>query len=91
MSIRLAPAKIQQWSMEDNWLEGTLEVGERVRIVQMRPTLRCVMTTHRQAELGRDLRILRTAAQHHHDHVGVWASVGTAGTVRVGDPVVLVR
>jgi len=77
--------------LEDSWLEGSLEVGASVRIVQMRPTLRCVMTTHRQAELVRDLRILRTAAQHHHDHVGVWASIGAAGTVRVGDPVVLVR
>jgi uncharacterized protein YcbX len=77
--------------LEDAWLEGTLDVGESVRLVQMRPTLRCVMTTHRQADLGRDLRILRTAAQHHHDHVGVWASIGAAGTVRVGDPVVLVR
>ena len=77
--------------MEDDWLEGTLEVGERVRIVQMRPTLRCVMTTHRQVDLVRDLRILRTAAQHHHDHVGVWASIGAVGTVQVGDPVVLVR
>jgi uncharacterized protein len=77
--------------LEDGWLEGSLEVGESVQIVQMRPTLRCVMTTHRQADLGRDLRILRTAAQHHHDHVGVWGSIGIAGTVRVGDPVVLVR
>ena len=57
--------------LEDDWLEGTLEVGESVKIVQMRPTLRCVMTTHQQADLVRDLRILRTAAQHHHDHVGV--------------------
>jgi uncharacterized protein YcbX len=77
--------------MEDDWLEGTLEVGERVRIVQLRPTRRCVMTTHRQADLVRDLRILRTAVQHHHDHVGVWASIDTGGTVRVGDPVVLVK
>ena len=77
--------------LEDDWLEGTLEVGESVRIVQMQPTLRCVMTTHQQADLVRDLRILRTAAQHHHDHVGVWAAIGTAGTVRVGDPVVLVK
>jgi uncharacterized protein YcbX len=77
--------------MEDDWLEGTLEVGEHVRIVQLRPTLRCVMTTHGQADLVRDLRILRTAVQHHHDHVGVWASIGTGGTVRVGDPVVLVQ
>jgi uncharacterized protein len=77
--------------VEDRWLDGALEVGERVRIVQLRPTLRCVMTTHRQAELGRDLRILRTAAQHHDAQVGVWASIGTPGTVQIGDPVVLVR
>ncbi len=77
--------------IEDSWLEGTLEVGGSVRIVQMRSTLRCVMTTHQQAYLGRDLRILRTAAQHHHNQVGVWASIGAPGTVRVGDPVVLVR
>ncbi|MGH8072047.1 MAG: MOSC domain-containing protein [Candidatus Entotheonellia bacterium] len=77
--------------LEDGWLEGTLEVGGSVRIGQMRPTLRCVMTTHRQADLGHDLRILRTAAQYHHNQVGVWASIGVPGTVRVGDPVVLVR
>jgi uncharacterized protein len=77
--------------LEDDWLEGTLEVGESVRIVQMRPTLRCVMTTHQQADLVRDLRILRTAAQHHHDHVGVCGAIGAAGTVRAGDPVVLVK
>lgn len=77
--------------LEDGWLEGTLEVGESVQLVQMRPTLRCVMTAHRQADLVRDLRILRTAAQHHHNHIGVWASIGTAGAVRVGDPVMLMR
>ena len=77
--------------LEDDWLEGTLEVGESVTIVQMQPMLRCVMTTHQQADLVRDLRILRTAAQHHHDHVGVRAAIGTAGTVRVGDSVVLVK
>jgi uncharacterized protein YcbX len=77
--------------LEDDWLEGTIEVGERVRIVQLRPTLRCVMTTHRQAELGRDLQILRAAAQHHQAQVGAWASIGTPGTVQIGDPVVLVR
>jgi uncharacterized protein YcbX len=77
--------------LEDDWLEGILEVGESVQIVQMQPTLRCVMTTHQQADLVRDLRILRTAAQHHHDHVGVLGAIGAAGTVRVGDSVVLVK
>jgi len=76
---------------EDDWLDGTLDVGEHVRIVHMRPTLRCVMTTHWQAEFERDLRILRTAAQHHDAQVGVWASIGAPGHVRIGDPVVFVR
>jgi uncharacterized protein len=77
--------------LEDDWLNGAIEVGERLSIVQLRPTVRCVMTTHPQADLGRDMRILRTAAQHHQAEVGVWAAIGTPGTVRVGDPVVLVK
>jgi uncharacterized protein YcbX len=77
--------------VEDRWLDGTLDIGEHVRIVQLRPTLRCVMTTHPQADLARDRRILRTAAQHHQAQVGVWAAIGAPGTVRVGDPVVLVQ
>jgi uncharacterized protein len=76
--------------LEDDWLEGRLEVGDGVRLVQLRPTVRCVMTTHRQAELGRDLRVLRAAAQHHQAQVGVWAAVGTPGHIQVGDPVGLV-
>ena len=77
--------------LEDGWLEGTLEVGESVQLVQMQPTLRCIMTSHRQSDLVQDLRILRAAVQHHRNHIGVWASIGTSGTVHVGDPVMLVR
>jgi uncharacterized protein YcbX len=77
--------------LEDDWLDGTLEVGERVSLGQLRPTVRCVMTTHPQADLERDVRILRTAAQHHQAEVGVWAAIGTPGHVQVGDPVVLVK
>jgi uncharacterized protein YcbX len=81
----------QEGFIEDSWLEGTLEVGESVRIVQLEPALRCVMTTHRQADLNRDMRILRTAAQQHYNKVGVFAAIGTPGRVRVGDPVFLVK
>jgi uncharacterized protein len=77
--------------LEDGWLEGTLEVGGSVRIVRLRSALRCVMTTHRQGDLVRDLRILRTAAHHHHNEVGVFGAIGAPGTVRVGDPVMLMR
>jgi MOSC domain-containing protein len=76
--------------VEDAWLEGTPEIGGSVKIIEMRAALRCVMTTHRQAEIPCDLRILRAAAQHHHAHLGVLGAIGAPGTVRVGDPVVLV-
>jgi uncharacterized protein YcbX len=87
--VETAPGK--EGFLEDAWLEGTLEVGRSVRIVQLRPALRCVMTTHRQAELVRDLRILRTAAQHHHTQVGVFAAIDAPGSVGIGDSVMLVK
>src|SRR5512146_94600 len=77
--------------VEDEWLEGTLEVGETARIIAMKPALRCVMTTHAQTSLPRDLSILRTAARHHKATLGVFAEIGAPGTVRVGDPVYLSR
>ena len=75
--------------LEDEWLGGTLHVGDAVKIVSMQPALRCVMTTHPQEDLGRDYAILRTAAYHHRTNVGVFASIGAPGRVRVGDPVFL--
>jgi uncharacterized protein YcbX len=73
--------------IEDAWGCRVLEVGEALRIVAMEPALRCVMTTHRQSDLPRDLGVLRTAARHHEAKVGVFASIGSAGTIRLGDPV----
>ena len=75
----------------DGWLDGTLEVGERVQRVQMRPTLRCVMTAPRQADLMQDLQILYAAVQHHHHHIDAWVSIATAGTLQMNDPGVLVK
>ena len=80
--------------VEDEWIGQTLEVGTEanagiVKIVAMQPALRCVMTTHAQEDLGRDLRIIRAAAQFHKATVGVFASIGAIGTVRLGDPVYL--
>lgn len=75
--------------IEDQWLDGALEIGESVRIVGMRPSIRCAITTHAQLDLPRDVAILGTAWQHHQAYVGVFASVGAPGKIRVGDPVVL--
>jgi uncharacterized protein YcbX len=73
--------------VEDEWLDGELRIGPSVRIAAMKPALRCVMTTHRQSELAKDLRMLRAAAQYHQARLGVFASIGAPGTIRVGDPV----
>jgi uncharacterized protein len=76
--------------IEDDWLEGELRIGGAVKIIKMQAALRCVMTTHRQTDLERDLRILRAAAYHHSARVGVFAAIGRPGPIRCGDPVVLV-
>jgi uncharacterized protein YcbX len=67
--------------VEDEWLDGDLRIGA------MKPALRCVMTTHRQSELAKDPRMLRATAQYHQARLGVFASIGAPGTIRVGDPV----
>jgi uncharacterized protein YcbX len=78
--------------VEDQWLDGELEVADSgVRIVAMRPALRCAMTIHPQDELRADPTILRTAAQRHGAYVGLFAAVGRSGRIRVGDPVWLVK
>ena len=75
--------------IEDRWVDGVLEIGATAQIGGIRPAIRCVMTTHAQPGLPRDMSILRTAAQHHAAYVGVFASVAVPGRVRVGDAVVL--
>lgn len=76
--------------VEDEWVGATIEVGDSVRIIKIEPALRCVMTTHRQDDLPRDLRILRTVAQQHQAKLGVFAWIGERGRVRLGDQVWLV-
>ncbi|HUY18258.1 MAG TPA: MOSC domain-containing protein [Candidatus Binataceae bacterium] len=76
--------------IEDDWLTGRLRLGE-VTIAVTAPVVRCVMTTHEQDDLPRDLAVLRTAASHHSALVGAYAAVEQPGRVRVGDSVALIR
>jgi uncharacterized protein len=73
--------------VEDEWAGRTLRVGDDLVLADFAPTLWCVTSTLAQEELPRDLSVLRTAAQHHHGCLGVYASVRARGRVRVGDPV----
>ncbi len=75
--------------VEDEWEEATIAIGKDLKIIKPRAALRCVMTTHPQDDLPRDYAVLRTAAQHHRVNVGLFAQVGAAGTIRLGDPVVI--
>jgi uncharacterized protein len=68
-----------------------VRVGRDVVFADVKPTVWCVTSTLAQEELPRDLSILRTIAQHHRGCLGVYASVPSAGTIRVGDPVTLLR
>jgi uncharacterized protein len=87
--IRSAPALAG--FIEDEWLNGaTLVIGE-LHIDKIKPTLRCVMTTHAQAGLPRDLSVLRTAAQHHTAHLGVTGRILNEAPLEVGQPVKLLR
>jgi len=77
----------QQGFVENDWIGQTITIGDEVRLRITGPCPRCVMTTLPQGDLPKDVGILRTAAQHNHANVGVYAEVVTAGTTRRGDPV----
>jgi len=74
--------------VEDEWIGHTVAIGE-LRFDKLTPSLRCVMTTLAQADLPRDLSVLRTAARHHRAMVGVTGRVTGHDAVRIGDPVFL--
>ena len=72
---------------ENAWVGHTLAVGASVQLNITVACGRCVMTTLPQADLSTDPGILRTAAQHNHANVGVYAAVVRGGRVHRGDPV----
>jgi uncharacterized protein len=74
---------------EDDWIGHTVLIGDRVCLRITGSCGRCVMTTLPQGDLPKDSDILRTAAQHNHVNVGVYADVIASGPIRRGDPVIL--
>ena len=75
---------------EEDWLGHTVAIGDRAGLQVTGACGRCVMTTLPQGDLPKDAGILRTAAQHNHVNVGVYADVIADGPIRRGDPVTLV-
>jgi uncharacterized protein YcbX len=86
--------------LENGWVNRDLGVGATARLHVAMPDPRCVMTTLAQDDLPRDTEILRTLVQHNRIQVGsagqfpcagVYAVVDAGGTLRTGDPVVLIQ
>jgi uncharacterized protein len=73
--------------IEDSWIGGVVCIGGHLQLRVTGPCPRCVMTTLAQGDLPKDSGILRTAAQHHHVNVGVYASVLRGGEIHRGDAV----
>ena len=78
-----------QGFVEDAWIGGTLTIGASLIVDEFSGTVWCVTSTLPQEDLPRDLSVLRTIAQHHKGCLGVYGTVRSASTIRVGDPVVL--
>jgi uncharacterized protein YcbX len=86
-NIVVLPASGETGFIENSWVGHTLAIGDEVRLNITSPCGRCVMTTLAQGDLPKDPGILRTAAQHNHVQVGVYAAVVRGGTIRRGDSV----
>ncbi|SRR5579875_236612 len=74
---------------EEKWIGRTLRVGREAVVEVQRAVPRCVMTTHHQAELRRDLRILRAIANLNRGFLGVFCRIEREGLIHEGDEVLL--
>jgi uncharacterized protein YcbX len=86
-NLVVAPVHDVKDFVENGWIDHTLALGDDVRLRITGGCPRCVMTTLAQRDLPQDPGILRTAAQHNHVTVGVYAAVVRGGRIRRGDPV----
>jgi uncharacterized protein len=73
---------------ESQWVGRTAHIGA-FGIRGEIPTVRCAMPMHAQHDLPKDPTILRTIVRDANQCLGLYASVTSAGHVRVGDPVLL--
>lgn len=77
---------------EHSWLNQTLVFGEHtnaVRVAINYQTKRCVMVNLQPDTGESNSGILKTVAQLSSNHAGVYGSLQTLGTIRVGDSVYL--
>jgi uncharacterized protein YcbX len=71
---------------ESAWVGGELRIGSAVLNVAI-PTIRCVVPTRPQPGVDLDRGITRQLLERTNRFLGIYADVGTAGVVSVGDEV----
>jgi uncharacterized protein len=77
---------------EDAWVGRSVRIGDVTIDVLMR-TVRCAMPLRAQpaarddAALERDVELYRTMNTTHENHLGVYASVRSVGSIALGDPI----
>lgn len=85
-NIVIEPVAGAEGLVELGWVNRALVVGE-VAINCVAPAPRCGMTTRAQPGLPSDPSVLRTIVADAAQNLGVYGTVATAGSVRVGDVV----
>jgi uncharacterized protein len=88
-NIVVEPASGEKDFIENLWIGKKLTIGEDIVLKVNGPCTRCVMITLPQADLPKDIGILRTVARYNQVNVGVYASVLRGGTIRRSDLVKL--
>jgi len=88
----------EQGFVENDWVAGTVAMGSSASAHIDLATMRCVMTTLAQRDLKADRQTLRVVSKANRIEIpglgmwacaGVYASVSSPGTIRLGDPVTI--
>ena len=80
--------------LEDGWVGGTLVFGDgdsRAAVSVTARDVRCVMVNLDPDTAVQDKRVLKTVVRLNQNNAGVYGTVVQTGTIRVGDPVSLIR
>ena len=77
-----------QGLIEAAWSGSDLKIGE-ARIRALMPTVRCSVIAQPQGDLAKDPGVLRAVVREADQNLGSYATIVEAGTIRVGDEVVL--
>jgi len=97
-NLVVTPADGAEGFVENTWVGRTVLIGDTLRLRVTDPSPRCVVPTLPQADVPRDMGILRAVVAHNRPPIpalggarqpslGIYAVVEQGGTIRHGDPI----